>query len=562
MMIRLLMNALFCAVICVGAMQTATAATGQPAAAAGSAKLAVSAPRASKPRDTFPVRVAGIDIINIATSPIGSLTPGDRAGVIEHNILGFASGREDAQSLKVMSLPEGLGIGNSNEVLMVITPEDAKRQGVQGDVLARETLDQIRLAVEKFRTKRAWKTYGLSATFSILAIIALWQALYWNNRAFHWLAGKTSMVSRRVKRGIRLKGVILFSPHQIDVATLLVLKSLRIVVALLCLYFFVPLILSFFPQTHELSTKIFGYFTTPFVTIFRKLLVVLPNLFYIFVIGLIAHYALKVISFFFTLIEREQLKFDWFYSDWARPTYQIVRFLVIVIALISAYPYIPGSSSQAFQGIGLVLGAIISFASSSAISNIVSGIILTYTRAFKLNDRIKVGETVGDVVEKTLLVTRINTIKEVIVTIPNSLVMGSQIINYSTSATEGGGVILHTSVTIGYNVPWKVVNDLLISAARATGGILETPEPFVLQTSLDDYYVSYEINAYTRQPASMAMTYSELHRNILDKFDEAGVEIMSPHYYSLRDGNASTVPSVVNGKGYDSPPFKVSGGPT
>ena len=265
-------------------------------------------------------------------------------------------------------------------------------------------------------------------------------------------------------------------------------------------------------------------------------------------------------SFFFGLIERNQLELDWFYDDWAKPTYQIVRFVVIITALISAYPYIPGSSSEAFQGIGLVLGAIISFASSSAISNIVAGVILTYTRAFRLNDRIKVGDTVGDVVEKTLLVTRVMTIKKVVVTIPNALVMGSQIINYSTSVAEGDGVILHTSVTIGYDVPWQKVEALLIEAALETNLIANDPKPFVLQTSLDDWYVSYEINAYTKQSKLMAAIYSDLHRHIQDKFNEAKIEIMSPHYLTLRDGNASTVPSVLSDKDYVAPEFKLSHG--
>ena len=187
-----------------------------------------------------------------------------------------------------------------------------------------------------------------------------------------------------------------------------------------------------------------------------------------------------------------------------------------------------------------------------------SGIILTYTRAFRLNDRVKIEGAVGDVIEKTLLVTRIKTIKQVVVTIPNSLVMGAQIVNYSTSAADGAGVILHTSVTIGYDVPWQKVESLLIEAALSTDKILQQPLPFVFQTSLDDNYVSHEINAYTREPECMAQIYSNLHRNILEKFDAAGVEIMSPHYYALRDGNASTVPSVTEAKDYISPSFQVS----
>jgi small-conductance mechanosensitive channel len=207
--------------------------------------------------------------------------------------------------------------------------------------------------------------------------------------------------------------------------------------------------------------------------------------------------------------------------------------------------------------VSVVLGAIISFASSSAISTIVAGIILTCTRTFKLADRIKVGKTTGDVVEKTLLVARIMTIKHV-VTIPNSLLMGSQIINFSTSAADSEGVILHTSVTIGYEVSCEKVQSLLIGAALATKSIQPLPSPFVLQTSLDDFYVTYAINAYTKEPTQMATIYSDLHQNRLEKFNASGVEIMSPHYYSVRDGNPSTVPSILNTQGYTSPAFKIN----
>ena len=557
---RLLASAL-CFFICAGLAGSALPSRARSASSAQNAPPRAAAAQDRDAATVFPVTLGGINIIGITRSPIASLTPESRARSIRQNIQAFADGKEDIRSLKLTARDGRYAIGSGKTTLIVITAEDVKSSGMQGDALANETLSNIRQAVARYRTTHAWKTYGLALALALLATLALWLALYLNNRAYRWLVKKTSILDSHIGSGIHLKGVTLFKPRDVKWAIVVVLKAIRVIIALLCLYFFVPLILSFFPETHELSTRIFGYFITPFISIFTTFAGFIPNLFYIFVIGVIARYALKVIAFFFTLLEREQLRFEWFYSDWARPSYQIVRFLVIVIAVISAYPYIPGSSSQAFQGIGLVLGAIISFASSSAISNIVAGIILTYTRAFRLNDRIKVGETMGDVVEKTLLVTRINTIKQVIVTIPNSLVMGAQIINYSTSANDRDGVILHTSVTIGYDTPWKTVNELLIAAARATGAILDDPAPFVLHTSLDDYYVSYEINAYTRDPASMATIYSDLHRNILDKFDEAGVEIMSPHYLSLRDGNATTVPRVLGEKGYVQPSFQVRRAP-
>jgi len=514
-----------------------------------------------KSQPAFPVRFADTEILIVSTSPISSLTPEIRARLIQQNIQSFADSKADINSLKEIKLQEGLGIGTDDSMLMVLTSQDAAIFGKTTEEFAKDILAKLQTILGTYRSRHTLETYGAGAAYSILAIVGLWFALYLNNKAYGWLKNKSSKIKDFWKSGLRFKKIEVFSSKQIENFVLLILKALRIFIVLLCLNFFMPLILSFFPETRPLGSRILEYLIAPFVKIFHTVVIFIPNLFFIFVIGFVTFYTLKVISYIFRLIERGELKFEWFYDDWARPTYQIVRFLVIVTALISAYPYIPGSSSQAFQGVGLVLGAIISFASSSAISNIVAGVILTYTRAFRLGDRIKVGETTGDVVEKTLLVTRVETIKSEIVTIPNSLVMNAQIINFSTSADGGDGVILHTSVTIGYDVPWKQVRDLLVEAAKETKNILEKPEPFVLQTSLGDFYISYEINAYTKEPKYMSFTYSELHKNILDKFDAAGVEIMSPHYYSLRDGNPSTVPSVLGAKGYTPPAFHVSKGP-
>ncbi|MDD4979259.1 MAG: mechanosensitive ion channel [Gallionella sp.] len=546
-------------ILCLMFVNPSWAARSQPAAVA-SAPIAVSAVAASAPlalEATSMVTLAGEEIFRVQASPVASLSVQARVNLIKSNIQTFADSKVDIKKLKVLEGPEGAAIGTADGVLLVITEQDAKLENKTTLELAISVLGKVQTAVEDYRTKHTWKTYAIGAAFSILSIIGLWQALLWNSRAFEWLTRKALTVHDFWKSGIHFKGIEVLSSTRIENIVLLALKSLRIFVVLLCLYFFLPLILSFFPETRKLSSTIFDYLLTPFASIFYTLVKYIPNLFYIFVIGVIANYILKLISYVFTLIEHGDLKFDWFYEDWARPTYQIVRFLVIVTALISAYPYIPGSSSEAFQGVGLVLGAIISFASSSAISNIVAGVILTYTRAFRLNDRIQVGETVGDVVEKTLLVTRVKTIKHVVITIPNSLVMGTQIINFSTSAAEGRGVILHTSVTIGYDVAWKQVESLLIAAALKTDKLLKTPAPFVLQTSLDDWYVAYEINAYTKEPELMAVIYSELHKNIQEEFDVAGVEIMSPHYMTLRDGNASTVPSVLGAPGYTTPAFTV-----
>ncbi len=186
----------------------------------------------------------------------------------------------------------------------------------------------------------------------------------------------------------------------------------------------------------------------------------------------------------------------------------------------------------------------------------VAGLVLTYMRAYKIGDRVKIGEATGDVVEKSLLVTRIKTIKNEVVSIPNSTVMNSHTTNFSAEAKEHG-LIIHTTVTIGYENPWRQIHDLLIKAALATDLIEKDPAPFVFQTSLDDFYVSYQINAYTHVANKQHITYSILHQNIQDMFNEAGVEIMSAHYKYIRDGNQSTVPPDHLPDDYVAPAFRV-----
>jgi small-conductance mechanosensitive channel len=220
------------------------------------------------------------------------------------------------------------------------------------------------------------------------------------------------------------------------------------------------------------------------------------------------------------------------------------------------FPYLPGSDSKIFQGVTVFLGVLFSFGSSSAISNMVAGLVITYMRPFKIGDRVKVGEITGDVVEKNLLITRIRTIKNEDITVPNSTILGGAVINYTTSS-KNLGLILHTSITIGYDARWSIIHGLMIDAALATEGIMAEPKPFILQTDLNDFNVTYQVNAYTSQSHKMAVIYSNLHQNIQDKFNEAGVEIMSPHYTALRDGNTIQIPDNYKPKEYVKPGFKV-----
>ena len=330
-----------------------------------------------------------------------------------------------------------------------------------------------------------------------------------------------------------------------------------IILNIFLLYIFIPIIFSYFEFTSTWADSLFGYILTPLKMMISAFAGFLPNLFFIFVIIFVNRYVIKLTKVIFDEIAAGNIAIHNFHQDWAEPTFKIVRSMIIIFTIIVVFPYLPGSQSDAFKGISIFLGILFSLGSTSVIANIVAGTILTYMYAFRIGDRVKIGDTVGDVIEKTLLVTRVKTVKNIMVTIPNSIVMGSHIINYTTSSTHGEGLILCTTITLGYDIPWKKVHDTLINAALATADIKKQPSPFVLQTGLDDFYVSYEVNCYTDRPEIMARIYSELHQNIQDKCSEAGIEILSPHYTAARDGNASTIPGQSLQETYQAPPFVI-----
>jgi small-conductance mechanosensitive channel len=355
---------------------------------------------------------------------------------------------------------------------------------------------------------------------------------------------------------VRVKTVEVLSEDRIAELLTFGFKVLRFGALIVIGYFYVTLVFSFFVFSRTWAGTLVKYIVTPLLNVFSAFISYLPQLFFIVVIIFVTRGLVKIVKALFAEVGRGAISFPGFHAEWAQPTYKIVRFLIFVFAAIVIFPYLPGSDSPAFQGISVFLGILFSLGSTSAISNIVSGVVLTYMRPFNEGDRVKIADTTGDVIEKTLLVTRVRTVKNVDITIPNAMVLGSHIINFSSSA-KARGLILHTTVTIGYDVPWRKVHELLVAAAAATEHILKEPPPFVLQTRLDDFYPTYELNAYTGEPNLMSGIYSVLHQNIQDKFHEAGVEIMSPHYSAVRDGNQVAIPADYLPKSYSAPAFRI-----
>lgn len=493
----------------------------------------------------FPV-VVEKDTLFVIYAKRGGLAPQDRAESFSKNIerLGRTYGLQP-DSVYVEPTDYVTDIMYRDKVLMSLTDLDGLWQNRSREELA-----------AAYREIVVNKLVQLKDEHSLLQLA---KRVFWFVLVFvvqYFLYRLTTYLYRRLKKRIRkLKDTRLkpFTIHDYELLnTGMQVKMLvffanigRYLIILLQLLVTVPILFSIFPQTEDLALKIFSYLWTPVRSILKGMVDYIPNLFTIFVIYFAIRYVIKGVRYLADEIESGKLKISGFYSDWAHPTFHIVRFLLYAFMIAMIYPYLPGSNSGVFQGISVFVGLIVSLGSSTVIGNIIAGLVITYMRPFKLGDRIKLNDTTGNVIEKTPFVTRLKTPKNELVTIPNSFIMSSHTTNYSSSARTYG-LIIHSEVTIGYDAPWRKVHELLISAAKATPRVVAEPEPFVLETSLSDWYPVYQVNAYIREADQLAQIYSDLHQNIQDKFNEAGIEIMSPHYMATRDGNASTIPTTGN----------------
>ena len=328
---------------------------------------------------------------------------------------------------------------------------------------------------------------------------------------------------------------------QITGLLLLVARVFRVLLTVFALDLYFSFILSYFPGIDPLERPLLFYVLAPIPGLWTAFVAYLPDLIYILVVLVIARYGLKLIHFVFRAVENGIIVIRGFRTDWAETTYKIVRAAVFFLVLIAIFPYLPGADSEFFSGVSLFVGALITLGSTGAIGNLIAGLALTYTGAFRIGDWVEIGTSTGRVIEKNLLVTRIQTAKNEGITIPNGAVLAGAVKNFSEMAASQG-LILHTTVGIGYDVDWRSVEELLLSAAAKTDHVLDQPEPFVRQDSLNDFSVTYELNAYANDASVMAATYSELHRNILEAFKQAGVEILSPHYRAVRDGKPAAIP--------------------
>ena len=510
--------------------------------------------------DSMPIVVDGVEVFRIRHK-VGPYSIPTRVENIENRLRKAKSDEHYSDlvaNIKAINQKHVAEIMLGNEPLVIVSDQDAKAEGLSDRmVLAEREAASLKkallLSIESHRPGNLLLAAGKTAISALALLLSLMFLNWFFPRIYGWI----EIAKGKQIKSLRIQNAELISDHTFADILIGVLRVVRVATVISLLGLFIPLALSFFPETRGIANEIVGWVVEPVIGVaLPAILAYLPNVLVIILIAITTYYLVAFVHFLFNEVGRGTITIANFDPEWADPTFKIIRFLVIAFAFVLIFPYLPGSGSPAFQQVSIFLGVLFSLGSSGAISHLVAGVFLTYTGAFKLGDRVKISDAVGDVVEKTLLATRIRTIKQEYITIPNAMVLSSHIINYSSSSAHSG-LVLHTTVTIGYDAPWRDVQAALIAAAKATENVLDEPEPFVLQTSLDDFFVSYEINAFTNKPEIMAVTYSDLHRNIQDHFNQAGIEIMSPHYATLRDGNRTTIPEKYLPKDYTEPSFAV-----
>jgi len=504
------------------------------------AKASVSFKKTYKPEPVVPFH----DTLFYIRTGVGSFTAHDRAVAVTERIRNFSKefGKFQPDSLIIFTDVDFISIAYNDFIITTVTDVDAKLMGKTQLALARDYKTLIENAIVQHEKDTYWLNILWRGILVALIVVGQYFLIKILNLIFRKLSSKIEQLKGTKIKAIQIKSLKLIGEEGAIKVILFFSKALRYLIILLMLYLTIPLAFSIFPATRNFATILFGYVLTPLKAMLFGIVHFIPNLITIILIALIFRYIIKGLRFVAGEISKERLKIKGFYPDWAHPTFNIIRILLYAFMFVLIFPYLPGSDSRIFQGVSVFIGVIVSLGSTSIISNMMSGLVLTYMRPFKVGDYIKIDDVIGSVIEKTPFVIRIRTPKNEEVTIPNSGIMAAQTFNYSESARTFN-LILHTEVTFGYETPWRQVHELLLSVAKQTPDILEDPKPFILQTALDDFYVEYQLNVYVVDADKMPQIYSDLRQNIQDVFRDAGIELLSPHYRAIRDGNKTTIPT-------------------
>ncbi|HMN75847.1 MAG TPA: mechanosensitive ion channel [Burkholderiaceae bacterium] len=480
--------------------------------------------------DTAPVAVDGHVLLRVRGA--SSYPAHERAARISKRIEAAAADTSVAPgSVRAVAHGDILVITAGEHQLMAITGADARLEALSREDLARLHVPRIAEAVVEYRAARsaaalrqsALRTAGSTVGAALLVALLVWMGRGLERVAARRLAGGA--------RAFRVRSVDLVGGDQLARAARGALRlAVGLAIAAVALGW-LDYALRQFPWTRGLSIRVLDLLLDPLTTMGIGLLRQIPNLMFLLVLFIVVRIVLRAVRLYFDALGRGTLALGGFESAWAEPTYKLVRLALLVLALVVAYPYIPGSHTEAFKGISILLGVLLSIGSSSAIANVVAGYMITYRRAFRIGDRVKIGDVMGDITHTRLQVTHLRTPKNEEVTIPNAQILGLHVVNYSALA-KTKGLIVGIDVSIGYEVPWRQVEAMLLLAAARTQGARREPAPFVHQRRLGDFAIGYELNVYSDDAQAMNLLKTELHGQVLDVFNEHGVQIMTPAYES------------------------------
>jgi small-conductance mechanosensitive channel len=478
--------------------------------------------------ESAPVTFDGRVLMQVAG--ISSRPAADRAAAIAGRIEAMAADpAASTDAIEVLPTSIGLEIRSPAYPLMLVTTPDATLEGAPIDVVAGTHRLQIVEAIERYRADREpakiWRglLVSLGATAALAAALALATFLFRRLEA---------VLDRRYEKLVQASaGTVAGALRAAPVLRAMrgSLTTARFVVGLVLIIAWFDVVLGQFPWTRSLSENLATMLLGPLGTIAVGIAGYIPKLAFLVVLAFVARFALRMLRLYFGALERGSVSLPNFEPEWSLATYKIIRVIVIGIVLVMAYPYLPGAGSEALQGLSVFAGLLISLGASSSVANVISGYITTFGRVLRIGDMIKVGEVMGVVTQIRLLTVRVRTIRNEEVTIPNSVIMGSNVINY-TSLSRERGLVLQTEVGINYATPWRQVHAMLLEAAHRTEGLMTEPPPFVLQKQLGDFAVTYQLNVHKAEAVGLVQAYSRLHQNILDVFNEYGVQIMTPAY--------------------------------
>lgn len=470
------------------------------------------------------------DIINFRTSVLG-IEPSERALRAQRRILQQLANSGE-HKVSIADMPPGKLIQIDGAGSFYIAPEDIDPfQQETITSVAQQTLTRINLVIKESRESRSLEGMLRAGAYVITAFLVFTFLLWLTFRVRRAVVVKTLSFARDKLDGHELIQAKLINRDHVQSGLRRVLQWFSWLVIFLLTYEWLSFSLSQFPFTRPLGEQLNNYLLGLVTNIGSATIKAIPDLFTACVIFFLAKMVMQAFNAFFDRIEKGSLEVTWLDTDVVTPTRRIVKVAVWLFALTMAYPYLPGSGTEAFKGISVLVGLMISLGASSLIAQAASGLILTYSRIYRQGEFIHVNGHEGTITDLGMFTTRIRNGMGLEITLPNALVLGNVTKNYSR-AIEGPGFVIDTKVTIGYDTPWRQVEAMLIEAARRTPSILTEPMPKVFQTALSDFYPEYLLicQAVPADPVPRAEVMSLLHANIQDVFNEYNVQIMSPHY--------------------------------